>query len=89
MEMALLEIGGDGPDPFSGHPLLLDGRVAGLVTSGAYGQRVGKKLALAYLDAGLAVSDLEGLRVEIIGEACPARILPAPPYDPGNGRLRV
>ncbi|MDH3672722.1 MAG: FAD-dependent oxidoreductase [Gammaproteobacteria bacterium] len=86
--MVLLEITGDGPDPFYAHPVMRQQNVVGTITSGAYGHRTDKKLALAYLDADGARDGNDELTVEIIGESCPARILEVPPYDPGNKRLR-
>jgi dimethylglycine dehydrogenase len=84
--MELLEIGGDGPDPFGLHPVFAGGQVAGLTTSGAYGHRTGKKLALAYLKPA-ALTAGAPLSVEICGLPQTARILEAAPYDPQNRRL--
>ncbi len=84
--MVLLDIGGDGPDPFYLHPVQADGKTMGIVTSGAYGHRTRKKLALAYVDAELPES--APLSVEIIGSRYPAMVLEKPPYDPDNLRLR-
>ena len=85
--MELLEIEGEGPDPFGMHPVFRGERVAGLVTSGVYGHRTGKKLALAYLRPETR-ADEAPLRVEICGLAEPASILPAPPFDPANHRMK-
>ncbi len=85
--MALVEITGVGPDPFYSHPVFLHDKVIGIVTSGAYGHRTEKKLALAYVDAGKKSTCDDTLEVEIIGEKCPAMILDRPPYDPKNKRL--
>ncbi len=68
-------------------PVFRGDRVAGLVTSGAYGHRTGKKLALAYLRSATP-ADKAPLRVEICGLAELAKILPEPPSDPGNHRLK-
>jgi dimethylglycine dehydrogenase len=87
LHMALVEILGEGPDPFYGHPVCRGDRVVGLVTSGAYGHRTGKKLALAYLAAEAGADD-SSLSVEVLGERHPASILPRPPYDPENIRLK-
>jgi dimethylglycine dehydrogenase len=87
MRLKLLEIQGDGPDQFYSHPVLVQGRAAGLVTSGSFGHRTRRKLALAYIEAAVLASE-PSLEVEILGERCPARILDAPPYDPQNVRLK-
>ncbi|MGI9304132.1 MAG: GcvT family protein [Gammaproteobacteria bacterium] len=86
--MLLLEITGEGADPFYLHPVMHDGVTVGIITSGAYGHRTGKKLALAYLDANKLPSTNDNLTTEIIGEPYHARVLEAAPYDPDNRRLR-
>lgn len=89
MRMVLLEITADDLDPFYGHVVLRGEAVVGLVTSGAYGHRTGKKLALAYLHGEREdIVDAE-LTVQILDRSCPARILSRPPYDPNNERLRM
>jgi dimethylglycine dehydrogenase len=57
----------------------------GLVTSGGFGHRTQRKLAMAYIDSA-ALASRSPLEVEILGEGCPARILDVPPYDPQNLR---
>ena len=87
--MALLEISADGPDPFYLHPVFADDQVVGLVTSGTFGHRTQKKLALAYLDYDSATIHGKSLMTEILGEHWPTNILDEPPYDPGNRRIRA
>jgi dimethylglycine dehydrogenase len=65
----------------------LDGRLVGVVTSGAYGHHVGLSLALAYVDREVVAARPE-LDVDVVGEPRPARILPEIPYDPKGLRLR-
>jgi dimethylglycine dehydrogenase len=86
--MVLFEIGGDGPDPFYSHPVFSNGKVAGIVTSGAFGHRTGLKLALAYVDPDTLAERSGQFTVEIVGEPSPARVLPRTPYDPDNLRLK-
>jgi dimethylglycine dehydrogenase len=85
--MALLALADGAPDPFASHTVLQGGRPVGMVTSGAYGQRVGRALALAYFTAEADLS-AGGLSVLILGEEVPAEVLKRPPYDPDNLRLR-
>ncbi len=59
----------------------------GLVTSGGYGHRIGKSIALAYLRTDLAVEG-EALEIEILGNRCAAVVAREPLYDPDNERLR-
>ena len=82
-EMVLLEISAPDVDPFYAHSVIKDGAPVGIVTSGAYGHRTGKTLALAYLrDPGAR----DGLSVRILGRDYSATILDAAPYDAGNAR---
>ncbi|MEL7259370.1 MAG: aminomethyltransferase family protein, partial [Pseudomonadota bacterium] len=83
-DMVLLEIEAGDVDPFYAHGLWQGARSVGVVTSGAYGHRTGKVLALAYLRDATA---REGLSVDILGQRRVARILDHPPYDPENERM--
>ena len=59
----------------------------GLVTSGGFGHRLGKSIALAYLRSDLAVPG-KVLQVDILGERRRAVVAREPLYDPVNERLR-
>ncbi len=69
-------------------PVLKDGAVVGLVTSGGYGYRIEESLALAWLRSDLARPG-EHVLIEILGELCPATVAKGPLYDPGNARLKA
>ena len=61
----------------------------GLVTSGGWGHRLEKSIALSVIRADLVEPGTE-LEVEILGERCAAVTLPDQPlYDPDNERLRA
>jgi dimethylglycine dehydrogenase len=83
-------------------PLLVDARDAdaaavsvvyraseavGLVTSGGFGYRLQRSIALAYVRADLAAAGTE-LEVEILGDRLPAKVAREPLYDPDNLRLK-
>ncbi len=84
-DMVLLEIEAGEVDPFYAHGLWHGARSVGIVTSGAYGHRTGKALALAYLCDPEA---RDGLSVDILGQRRAARILERAPYDPDNERMK-
>ena len=66
-----------------------DGRVVGEVTSGGWGYRVDRSLALGMIEAELAVAGVE-VEIEIYGERARAVVQPAGPmWDAGNLRLRA
>ena len=83
--MVQLEMAEGGPDPFYGHPVMRGETAVGLVTSGAFGHRIGKRVALAYMTDGAAPDDSD-LSVLVLGESINAKVLEKPPYDPNNLR---
>jgi dimethylglycine dehydrogenase len=74
-------------DAIGDEPIWHDGRVVGWVTSGGYGHRVGRSLALGYVPATLAAARA-GFEIEIIGQRRPAERLAACAYDVSGGRMR-
>ena len=85
-KMVLLDIDIADVDPFYSHTVFAESAPIGIVTSGAFGHRTGKALALAYLRDHHDTSDLH---VRILGRDHPARILEQVPFDPANERLRA
>jgi dimethylglycine dehydrogenase len=66
-----------------------NGAVVGETTSGGWGHRVDRSIALGMLRADLAVPGTD-LQIEIFGERFPAQVQPdAPLWDPANARLRA
>jgi dimethylglycine dehydrogenase len=61
--------------------------VVGLVTSGGYGYRINRSIALGYVRRDLAASGTE-LELEILGVRRRAVVAREPLYDPQNLRLR-
>jgi dimethylglycine dehydrogenase len=61
--------------------------VVGWVTSGAFGHRVQRSLALGYLPAALAGAT-DGFEIEIIGERRKATRVAAALFDPDGRRMR-
>jgi len=65
-----------------------DGEVVGRSTSGGYGWRVGKSLALGMVKPELAIIGTE-LEIEILGEMYKATVVEESPFDPTNVKLRA
>ena len=84
-DMVLLEIEAGKVDPFYAHTVWQDSNPVGIVTSGAFGHRTGKSLALAYMRDNTARSELT---VSLLGEHRPATILSQAPYDPDNTLMK-
>lgn len=74
-------------DALGNNPIYQDGRLVGRATSGNYGFRVGKSLALAMVQPDLAI---EGSRfdIRILNRMYKATLIAESPYDPENIRLR-
>ncbi|MCP4765916.1 MAG: aminomethyl transferase family protein [Gammaproteobacteria bacterium] len=70
--MELIELDAPEFDPFYMHTVFRQGRAVGMVTSGSYGHRLQKAIALAYFRTPIANAD--ALEVEILGRPVPARI---------------
>jgi len=65
-----------------------NGEVVGETTSGGWGHRIDKSIALGMLRADLAEAGTE-IEVEIYGVRCKATVQPDQPlWDPKNERLR-
>jgi 4-methylaminobutanoate oxidase (formaldehyde-forming) len=80
------------PMMYHEEPVYRDGVLVGSTTSGAFGHRIGRSLALGYVKNPDGVTD-EWLRsgaweVEIAWARHPATVQLKPFYDPGNARIR-
>ena len=86
-KLVLLQVDAEEADALGDEPLLKEGKVVGRVTSGGYGHRAEKSIALAYISPEYAMLGSE-VSVEILNKPCEARIVSSPLYDPRNMRLR-
>lgn len=68
--------------------LYANGEVIGRATSGGFGFRIGKSLALGLVAPAFAATGTQ-LEIEILGERRPCTVIPESPYDPNNERLRA
>jgi dimethylglycine dehydrogenase len=82
--LVLLEVDAADAEPMKDDGVWQGDRLAGEVTSGAYGHTVGKSLALALIDTDAG----DDLTVFVIGQPRAAGVLPEPPVDPSGERLR-
>ena len=62
--------------------------VVGRITSGGWGHRVGRSIALGYVSTAWSKAGTR-LTVEILDERRPATVVQTPYYDPENTRLRA
>lgn len=86
---ATLEVHGVSDADARGNEAIYQGDVlVGRATSGGYGWRIGKSLALAMLRPDLAVPGT-GVEIEILGKRHAASVIAESPFDPDNARLRA
>ncbi len=74
-------------DARGSEPVARDGVPVGRTTSGGYGWRTGKSIALAMVKPELATVGTE-LDIQVLGEKRRAIIVEDSPFDPENARLR-
>ena len=75
-------------DALGDEPIWHDGKVVGWVTSGTYGHRVQKSIALGYVPKELAMADA-GFEIELIGERRKATRQTAAPFDGSGAKMRA
>ena len=87
-KLVMLEVEGViDADARGSEPVMKNGAMIGRTTSGGYGWRTGKSLALAMV--GPEFSHIGGdVDVRILGETRRAIVIPDSPYDPQNKALR-
>ncbi len=86
--LVTLEVDATDADATGFEPIWHAGQVVGMTTTGAYGYRIQKSIAMALVDRALAKEGQE-LLVSIVGEERQARVIPASPYDPKGGKMRL
>lgn len=69
-------------------PIWVDGRVAGYVTSAAYGAAVARSIAYGYLPP-VSASVGSKVAIEYFGDRHPATVMREPLFDPEGTRLRA
>ena len=87
IKLVYLEIEADTADALGNEPIYYKNERVGLTTSGAYGFRVNKSLAFAYVNSDLIKNDTEFL-IDIQGKKVKAKIIEEPAFDPKNLRLK-
>ena len=65
-----------------------DGELCGRATSGGYGWRLGKSLALAMVKPELGDIGTE-MEIKILGQMYKVTVIEESPFDPTNERLRA
>ena len=87
-KLVTMTIDVDGIDVSNDEAILKDGEAVGYVSSGGYGHRAGRSMAMGYVTSENAVPGTT-LQVEILGEMYEAEVLGAPIYDPNGANMRL
>ncbi|MCP5093254.1 MAG: aminomethyl transferase family protein, partial [Gammaproteobacteria bacterium] len=87
-KIATFIVDADNADAYSGEPIYCNGELAGYVTSGGFGYRVEKSLALGYLSAEFHKPG-NHFESEILGDMRPAEMTDGPVYDPTGLRMKA
>jgi dimethylglycine dehydrogenase len=85
--LTYMEVDATDADCLGNEPVLCEGRLVGLTTSGAYGFAVRKSLAFAYMDPVIARAGRE-FEIMVRGEKRVARVIAQAAWDPNNERQR-
>jgi dimethylglycine dehydrogenase len=81
-------LGTDDADVRGSEPIIHDGELVGRATSGAFGWRVQKSLALGMVRPDLGEVG-QGLSIKVLGRCYRAIVVPQSPYDPNNARQKA
>jgi dimethylglycine dehydrogenase len=85
--LATLEVDATDADATGYEPIWNGSKRVGYVTSGGFGYRIGKSLALALIDRDQVVEGRE-LTVHVVGVERRAWIIADSPYDQAGARMR-
>jgi dimethylglycine dehydrogenase len=86
--LVTLEVDSSDSDASGFEPIWKNGKRVGFITSGGYGHRVEKSLAMGLINTDLAESGQE-IDVHIVGKEKKAKIIPVSPYDPKGELMRA
>ena len=86
--LTMLEVDVTDADPSGFEPVYRGDQRVGITTSGAYGHRTGRSLAMALLDADHTQLGTP-LHVDVVGERRPATVIALSPYDPSGMKMRA
>ena len=87
-KLVCLVVEADDSDPWGYNPIFKDNERVGMTSSGGYGHRVEKSIALGYIPPALADPGTR-LEVEVLGKKLTAVVADMPLYDPSNERMKA
>jgi dimethylglycine dehydrogenase len=75
-------------DPWGYNPIFNGEEIVGMTSSGGFGHRTGKSIALGYVPPSLAAPGTR-LEVEVLGKKLAAEVVVMPLYDPKNEKMKA
>ena len=87
LQLVCLVVEAKDSDPWGYNPILKDGERIGMTSSGGYGHRIEKSIAMGYVKPEFAEAGTK-MDVEILGRARSAQVVTMPLYDPENERMK-
>jgi dimethylglycine dehydrogenase len=87
LQLVCMEVAAEDADTWGYNPIFKDEQRVGMTSSGGYGHRVDKSIALGYVPPAFS-SPGTTLEVEILGKKLPAQVVAMPMYDPKNERMK-
>jgi dimethylglycine dehydrogenase len=87
LKLVCLVVEANDSDPWGYNPILKDGEKIGMTSSGGYGHRVEKSIALGYVKSEFSAAGTD-MDVEILGRARKAKVVTMPLYDPENKKMK-
>lgn len=82
-----LEVDANDADSIGSEAILSGGEVVGRATTGGYGHRIGKSLALGFVREKELTAVGTDLKINMLGDHRSAKVVIESPYDPENHRL--
>ena len=87
LQLVCLEVAAEDADPWGYNPIFKGDQPLGMTSTGGYGHRLDKSIALGYIPPEFAEPGTK-LNVEVLGKKLPADVVAMPLYDPNNERMK-
>jgi len=77
-------------NPLGNEPVYFNGDIVGQTTSAAFGYRIGKPIALAYINTDvIAKAEATTVEIDIARTLYKGKVQLKPAFDPGSTRMRI
>jgi dimethylglycine dehydrogenase len=88
LQLICLDVAAEDADSWGYNPIFKGDQRVGMTSSGGYGHRIEKSIALGYVPPEFAAPGTQ-LEVEVLGKTLQARVVAMPMYDPKNERMKA